>query len=93
MSALTSVLSMGLATGVALYLAHTRLPGKRLIFGVLMLSIIAPPFVSSLVYIMLFGRRGLITRQLLGLNIDPYGWQGVALMQTAGFTAMAAPST
>nr|WP_249115098.1 iron ABC transporter permease [Desulfolutivibrio sulfodismutans] len=81
---------MGLATGVALYLTHTRLPGKRLIFGVLMLSIIAPPFVSSLVYIMLFGRRGLITHQLLGLNIDPYGWQGVALMQTAGFTAMAA---
>ncbi|MEF3698028.1 ABC transporter permease [Desulfolutivibrio sp.] len=89
-SALTTVLSLGLATGVALYLTHTRLPGKRLVFGVLMLSIIAPPFVSSLVYIMLFGRRGLITHQLLGLNIDPYGWQGVALMQTAGFTAMAA---
>ncbi|QLA20297.1 ABC transporter permease [Desulfolutivibrio sulfoxidireducens] len=89
-SALTTVLSVGLATCVALYLTHTRLPGKRLVFGVLMLSIIAPPFVSSLVYIMLFGRRGLVTHQLLGLNIDPYGWQGVVLMQTAGFTAMAA---
>ncbi|MFZ5812221.1 MAG: ABC transporter permease [Thermodesulfobacteriota bacterium] len=89
-SALATILSVGLATCVALYLTHTRLPGKRLVLGVLMLSIIAPPFVSSLVYIMLFGRRGLVTHQLLGLDINPYGWHGVVLMQTAGFTAMAA---
>lgn len=89
-SLLTTAATLWLAVCVALYLTHTRLPGKRLILGVLMLSIIAPPFVSSLVYIMLFGRRGLITHQFLGLDINPYGWHGVVLMQTSGFTAMAA---
>ncbi len=89
-STLSTVFSVLLGVCVALYLTHTRLPGKKIVFGVLMLSIIAPPFVSSLVYIMLFGRRGLVTHKLLGLTLNPYGWHGVVLMQTAGFTAMAA---
>lgn len=89
-STVSTLLSVALGTCVALYLTHTRLPGKRTVFGVLLLSIIAPPFVSSLVYIMLLGRRGLITYKLLGLNLNPYGWHGVVLMQTAGFTALAA---
>lgn len=89
-STLSTLLSVVLGTCVSLYLTHTRLPGKRLVFGVLLLSIISPPFVSSLVYIMLFGRRGLVTHKMLGLTLDPYGWHGVVLMQTAGFTALAA---
>ncbi|QJT11274.1 iron ABC transporter permease [Oceanidesulfovibrio marinus] len=89
-STLSTLLSVMLGTCVSLYLTHTRLPGKRLVFGVLLLSIISPPFVSSLVYIMLFGRRGLVTHKMLGLTLDPYGWHGVVLMQTAGFTALAA---
>ena len=86
----STVLSVGLGVCVALHLTHGRGWGKRIVFVVLLLSIIAPPFVSSLVYIMLFGRRGLITSKLMGLTINPYGWHGVVLMQTAGFTAMAA---
>lgn len=89
-SLLTTLLSLLIGTAVALYLTHTSLPGKRIVFSVLLLSIIAPPFVSSLVYVMLLGRRGLITYKLLGLDINPYGWHGVVLMQTAGFTALAA---
>ena len=75
---------------MALYLSHTRMRAKPLVFGTLMLSVISPPFVCSLVYIMLFGRRGLITWKLLGLHLNPYGWHGVVLMQTAGYVALAA---
>mgnify|MGYP006279003071 CR=1 FL=1 len=89
-SSLATFLSVVLGTCVALYLTHCRGKGKKLIFGVLLLSIISPPFVSSLVYIMLFGRRGLITCKILGLHLNPYGWHGIVLMQTAGFTAIAA---
>lgn len=89
-SGLATILSVAAGTCVALYLTHCRGRGKKLIFGVLILSIISPPFVSSLVYIMLFGRRGLVTYKMLGLDLNPYGWHGIVLMQTAGFTAFAA---
>ena len=89
-SSLSTVLSVGLGLCVALYLSHCRMRGKPLVFGTLMLSVISPPFVCSLVYIMLFGRRGLITWKLLGLHLNPYGWHGVVLMQTAGYVALAA---
>ena len=49
-----------------------------------MLTMISPPFVGSLAFIMLFGRRGLITNGILGLSMNPYGWQGIVLMQTIG---------
>ncbi len=89
-SCLSTVLSVGIGTCIALYITHCRGPGKKFVFSVLLLSIISPPFVSSLVYIMLFGRRGLITSRLLGLDINPYGWHGVVMMQTAGYAAIAA---
>lgn len=47
-----------------------------------MLSMISPPFVSSLAYIELFGRRGLITYHVLKLQLNPYGWQGIVMMQS-----------
>ena len=42
-----------------------------------MLSTISPPFVGSMSYLMLFGRRGLITWRLLGLEWNTYGFHGV----------------
>ena len=49
---------------------------------------ISPPFVASLAYVELFGRRGLITHGILGLSVSPYGWQGVVLMQALFFAAI-----
>ena len=34
--------------------------------------------------ISLFGRRGLITHNLLGLSVNPYGWKGIVLLQALG---------
>lgn len=50
---------------------------------------ISPPFVSALAYIFLFGRRGLITHQLLGLSVNPYGWHGIVILQMIGSISFA----
>jgi iron(III) transport system permease protein len=50
---------------------------------------ISPPFVSSLSYIMLFGKRGLITHSLLHLTWNPYGWWGIVMMQVLSHTSLA----
>lgn len=57
----------------------------------LLLTMISPPFVSALAFIMLFGRRGLITYGLLHISANPYGWQGIVILQVIGnlsFTAL-----
>ena len=53
-----------------------------------MIAIISPPFVTSLSYINLFGRRGLITYNLLKLNYDPYGYWGIISMQSVTHIAI-----
>ena len=50
------------------------------------LPIVSPPFVLSLSAIMLFGKRGLITRQLLGiLDANINGLHGIVLVQVLTF--------
>lgn len=71
-----------LCIAIFTFLQKDRL--KEIIYRGLMISMISPPFVSALALIMLFGRRGLITHTLLGLSVNPYGWQGIVLLQTIG---------
>ncbi len=87
---LTTLLSVSLGLVIALFLTRTQEKGRRLVFGALLLTMISPPFVTSLAYIMLFGRRGLITNKLLGLSLNPYGWQGIVLMESAALASLAA---
>ncbi|MCR5290266.1 MAG: iron ABC transporter permease [Treponema sp.] len=50
------------------------------------LPVVSPPFVLSLSAIMLFGRTGIITRNLFGLSSTKlYGLPGIALVQTLTF--------
>ena len=50
------------------------------------LPVVSPPFVLSLSMILLFGRGGLITRQLLGIyDSDVYGLGGIAIVQILTF--------
>ena len=53
-----------------------------------MISMVSPPFIASLAYIQLFGRNGLITKGILGLSLNPYGWLGVVVMQTLFFASL-----
>lgn len=84
----TTILSTLLSIMVAIYFYTSTRNVKVIVMAILMLTIISPPFVTSLSYIELFGRRGLITHELLGLSISPYGQLGVVLMQSLGFTSM-----
>lgn len=94
-SVLVAVLSTGLAllisTCIAVYECYSRSRFKGFVMPMLLMTMISPPFVSSLAYITLFGRRGFITNTLLGLSVNPYGWHGIVIMQALGeisFTAL-----
>jgi iron(III) transport system permease protein len=77
----------GLAAALTVHRFSSAL--NRFFKPVLLLSLIHPPFVGSIAFIMLFGKRGLITHGLLNLDVSPYGWQGIALMQFLGMGSMA----
>ena len=78
-----------LGTAVAFLFAYAttylKIPHKRLFRILAILPMISPPFVISLAAILLFGRSGLITRSLLGIRSDIYGFWGLMLTQTLSF--------
>ena len=78
-----------LGTVVAFLFAYAttylKIPHKRLFRVLAILPMISPPFVISLAAILLFGRSGLITRTLLGIRSDIYGFWGLMLTQTLSF--------
>ncbi|WP_054331185.1 ABC transporter permease [Merdimmobilis hominis] len=69
---------------IALYAFCSKEKTRRLLQNGLLLTMISPPFVSALAFILLFGRRGIITYGLLGLSVNPYGWHGIVILQTIG---------
>ena len=87
---LSTVLAVIIGTVIAVYTSYTSKLKKRLITLLLMLTMISPPFLSSLSYILLFGKRGFITADLLHLNVNPYGWHGIVVMQTFSEISLAA---
>ncbi|HQL39649.1 MAG TPA: hypothetical protein PKV95_09240, partial [Anaerolineaceae bacterium] len=59
-------------------IVRCNIPGKKIIHWLALLPTVSPPFALSLSTILLFGRSGLITKRLLGLNFvqgmnDIYG--------------------
>ena len=75
---------------IALYVFVSSPRTRYFMRSALMLTMISPPFVSALALIMLFGRRGLITYGILGLSVNPYGWQGIVILQTISGISFAA---
>lgn len=84
----TSILSVITSVILALYIFMTRDSIRKIITIILSISLISPPFVTSLSYISLFGRRGFISYRLLGLSISPYNMWGVVFMQTLSFLSL-----
>ncbi len=70
-------------------LSRPDFPGKPFFRAVSILPLISPPFVGGLAFILLFGRRGVITYGLLGLELDIYGWPGLWLVQTLAYYPVA----
>ena len=73
----------------ALAVTKFRIPGWRFFGWVPLLGLFSPPFVGALALILLFGRNGLITSQLLGLDVSIYGWHGIWFAQTLSFFPLA----
>ena len=75
---------------MAFAVTRTTMPGKTFIHGAALLPIISPPFVMALAIVILFGRSGLITRELLGIrNANVYGFHSLVLIQSLAFTPIA----
>ena len=84
----TTIVTTILSVFIVIFYFISKNAVKKLMVLVFMIAMISPPFVTSLSYINLFGRRGLITYNLLGLNYDPYGFLGIVSMQSVTHIAI-----
>ena len=73
----TAVLTTLLSLSAALCCATARGWRRTLAMLIMLVAMVSPPFVSSLAYIQLYGRRGWITYRLLHLSLNPYNRWGV----------------
>lgn len=76
----------GLLVAICVWVAGKKM--GKVLETILLISMVSPPFIASLAYIQLFGRNGLITKGILGLSLNPYGWLGVVVMQTLFFASL-----
>ncbi len=88
-SLLSTASAMVLGFLYAYAMNYIDLPGRRFFQVVALLPSMAPTVVSGLAFIMLFGRRGFITYNLLDLKVDLYGWFGLWVVQTIAFFPLA----
>lgn len=87
--ALSTTSSLALGTLYAFAVTRARVPLRRLFEVMPLVLLVTPSFVSGLAFILLLGRRGLLTYHLLGLETSVYGWHGVWLAQTLSFFPVA----
>lgn len=85
---LSTVISTVTAVCVGVFYLVSGRRTRKTINLIMMLTMISPPFVTSLSYITLFGRRGFITHDILGLTVNTYGMWGIVLMQSLGFISL-----
>jgi iron(III) transport system permease protein len=96
-AARNSLVMMALSTttatlvGLVFAFALTRqdLPGRSVFRAAALLPLFAPPFMVAFAYILMFGRQGLVTRTLFGLDVNIFGWHGLWLVQTVAFFPLA----
>lgn len=70
--------------------AYVKVSFKKLMNAIAILPIISPPFVIGLSAILLFGRVGLISKGLFGIqNANIYGFRGLVLVQVLTFFPVA----
>jgi iron(III) transport system permease protein len=75
-------------------MVRCQLPFKRLIHLLALVPTVSPPFALALSTILLFGRNGLVSHQLLGMEFGPgindiYGMDGLVFVQVITFFSVA----
>ncbi len=89
--AITATLSTLVGTLIAYTLTLTDVPWKRWLRILTILPLVSPPFAVSFAIILLFGRRGLITYDLLHITqYNIYGPQGIVFVQLVSDIPLAA---
>lgn len=78
-----------LGTLIAVIVVKTRAPLRRLFAFTAVLPVIIPGFITSIAYIFLFGRNGLITYKWLGISWQVYSWKSVFILQSVDQTTTA----
>lgn len=90
---LIAVLSTASAVTLGFLFAYATsrpdVPLRHVLKLIAILPLVSPPFMGGLAFILLFGRRGLVTYSLLGLSGDIYGWHGLWMVQTLAFFPIA----
>jgi iron(III) transport system permease protein len=81
----------GTAIGFLFAFVQARLdvPGKRFLHVLALVPIVAPPFAIATATIVLYGRSGIITNGLLGLEYDIYGLDGLVFVLSLSFFPVA----
>ena len=87
------VATVGTSVAILFAFVQVRVPAPRLLKGLMhvvaLLPIVSPPFAFAVAAISLFGRSGIITRDLLGLRVDIYGLPGLTLVMSLTFFPIA----
>ncbi len=94
MGLLTATGGTMLGFAFAYAVVRCSMPGKRLIHLLALVPIVSPPFAIALSTILLFGRNGLISHKLLGIEFPPgsndiYGMDGLVFVQVITFFSVA----
>ena len=80
---LTTIVSTALALPAAYALARVNVPFRNFVLALMVIPIIAPPFIGAYSWIVLLGRRGIITHFIdswFGIEMPPlYGLYGIVL--------------
>jgi iron(III) transport system permease protein len=85
------VATLGTIIGFFLAYAQVKLNfrGKKLLHIISLVPLITPPFAFATAVISLFGRSGIITRDILGLTPTLYGLPGLTIVLTCSFFPVA----
>jgi iron(III) transport system permease protein len=79
----TTATLLGLAYAWAI--VYGRLPLRGFFHSIALLPLLSPPFVVAAAYPLLFGRRGIISYELLDHPLNVYGRNGLWAVQTIAF--------
>ena len=86
LGATVAVLGTVLATLYAYAIARVAIPGKSIWHFFALLPTISPPILMALGLILLYGRRGLITHELFGIqSTGLYGFKGLVIAQLISY--------
>jgi iron(III) transport system permease protein len=94
MGVLTAIGSTALGFLFAYTVVRCNIPFKRVVHAITLLPTISPPFAIALAAILLFGRSGLVTKDILHIQFKPgvndiYGLDGLVSVQIITFFSVA----